>query len=99
RASPGWGLDRDHQGPLKKTPAYLDCHTCCLGLFLSELKTSSLIDSMSQPFLDFLTQKPLSASPSNFRWLALALEDFLRYRSPRYAKSSSGFRPHLRKRC
>ena len=54
---------------------------------------------MSQAFSDFLPKKPLSAPPSNFRWLALALEEFLRYRRPRYAKPNSGFRPHFRKRC
>jgi hypothetical protein len=54
---------------------------------------------MGQPFANFLHKKALFEPPINFRWLALALEEFLRYRSSRYAKSSSGFRPHLRKRC
>lgn len=54
---------------------------------------------MSQALGDFLPEEALSAPPSNFRWLALALEEFLRYRRARYAKPRSGFRPHLRKRC
>ena len=54
---------------------------------------------MSQPFANFLCKEALSATSRNFRLLALALREFLRYRSARYAKPSSGFRPHFRKRC